>query len=313
MNKLLGFLLAVVIGSILSSCTGGDHLSPGEAKKIIAAHFKYPIIVSKRIDVRENGTEVLRFLKNGGYIASSPIRTCCGDYYPTTEKGRPYFGEIIQNLSEAKLSFDCGYSKKVIKSIEEIVIDKQTNSATVKYVEGLEPNEPIFSSVIKKSRGGGPDININETQTITAKLKQFAEGWKVEESTADANASSPSSAAKQTAAYADMPGPGEKVEIGGDHYIIYGFDKKPRMGPVIMKVQVFTKGGKKETSMEVRADAGMPSMRGAHETGDRPFTLSNKGDYLLPINIVMPGDWEIRLTLLQEGKVIFRGGYNFDV
>ena len=80
-----------------------------------------------------------------------------------------------------------------------------------------------------------------------------------------------------------------------------------------MKVQVFTKEGKKETSMEVRADAGMPSMRGEHETGDRPFVLSNKGDYLLPINIVMPGDWEIRLTLLKEGKVIFRGGYNFDV
>ncbi len=110
-----------------------------------------------------------------------------------------------------------------------------------------------------------------------------------------------------------MPEPGKKVAIGSDRYIIYGFDKKPKLGTVIMKVQVFTKEGKKDTSLEVKADAGMPSMRGAHETGDRPFTLSNKGDYLLPINIVMPGDWEIRLTLLKEGKVIFRGRYNFDV
>jgi hypothetical protein len=54
-------------------------------------------------------------------------------------------------------------------------------------------------------------------------------------------------------------------------------------------------------------------MGGAHETGDKAFTLSNKGDYLLPINIVMPGDWEIRLTVLKEGKVIFRGRYNFNV
>jgi predicted metalloprotease len=54
-------------------------------------------------------------------------------------------------------------------------------------------------------------------------------------------------------------------------------------------------------------------MKGAHETGDRPFKLSKKGDYLLPIDIVMPGDWEIRLTLLKDGKVIFRGSYQFDV
>jgi hypothetical protein len=40
--------------------------------------------------------------------------------------------------------------------------------------------------------------------------------------------------------------------------------------------------------MEITADAGMPAMSGAHDTGDRPFALSNKGTYLLPVNIVMP-------------------------
>ena len=54
-------------------------------------------------------------------------------------------------------------------------------------------------------------------------------------------------------------------------------------------------------------------MRGAHETGDRAFPVSKKGSYLLPINIVMPGGWEIRLTVLKGGKVIFRGSYEFDV
>jgi hypothetical protein len=114
-------------------------------------------------------------------------------------------------------------------------------------------------------------------------------------------------------AYPPMPGPGKKVPVGSDHYLIYGFDKKPKLGTVIMKVEIFTKEGKKDTSMEIKADAGMPSMKGAHETGEQPFKLSQKGDYLLPINIVMPGDWEIRLTLLKEGKVIFRGSYQFDV
>jgi hypothetical protein len=85
------------------------------------------------------------------------------------------------------------------------------------------------------------------------------------------------------------------------------------MGTVIMKVEVYAPDGKKDTSLEVLADSGMPSMRGAHETGDKSFKLSNKGEYLLPIDIVMPGDWEIRLTVKKDGKVMFRGRYNFDV
>ncbi len=119
--------------------------------------------------------------------------------------------------------------------------------------------------------------------------------------------------AEQQPAYPTMPGRGKKVPIGNDYYFIYGFDKKPKLGTVIMKVEIFTKDGKKDTSIEAKADAGMPSMKGAHETGDQTFKLSKKGDYLLPINIVMPGDWEIRLTLLKGGKVIFRGSYRFDV
>jgi hypothetical protein len=113
--------------------------------------------------------------------------------------------------------------------------------------------------------------------------------------------------------YPTMPGPGKKVPVGNDYYLIYGFDKKPKLGTVIIKVEVFTTQGKKDTSLEVKADAGMPSMRGAHDTGDQPFKLSNKGDYLLPINIVMHGDWEVRFTVLKDGKVIFRGSYQFDV
>jgi hypothetical protein len=110
-----------------------------------------------------------------------------------------------------------------------------------------------------------------------------------------------------------MAEPGKKVPVGTDYYLQYGFDKKPKLGTVIMKVEIFTKEGKKDTSFEVKADAGMPSMRGAHETGDQTFKLSKKGEYLLPINLVMPGEWEVRLTVLKEGKVIFKGSHRFDV
>jgi len=121
------------------------------------------------------------------------------------------------------------------------------------------------------------------------------------------------SGGEKAAAFPVMAKPGNKVLLPGGYYFIYGFDKKPKLGTMIIKVEIFTKDNKKDTSFEVKAEAGMPSMKGAHETGDQSFTLSKKGDYLLPINIVMPGDWEIRLTFFKEGKVAFRGSYPFDV
>ncbi len=121
------------------------------------------------------------------------------------------------------------------------------------------------------------------------------------------------SAAGQGPTFPSMPGPGKKVSIGNDYYLVYGFDKKPKLGTIIMKVEIFAKDGKKDTSYEIKGDSGMPSMKGAHETGDQPFKISKKGDYLLPINIVMPGDWEVRLTVFKDGKVVFRGSYQFDV
>jgi hypothetical protein len=120
-------------------------------------------------------------------------------------------------------------------------------------------------------------------------------------------------ASEKTPVYAPMPAPGKKVPMEGGYYLIYGFDKKPKLGTAIMKIEIFNEQGKKDTSFEAKADTGMPSMKGAHETGERGFSVSKKGDYLLPIPIVMPGDWEMRLTILKEGKVVFRGRYNFDV
>jgi hypothetical protein len=122
-------------------------------------------------------------------------------------------------------------------------------------------------------------------------------------------------AGAQKTAYLPMAEPGKRILIGNGNYFIYGFDKKPKLGTVIMKVEIFHANGEKDTSLKVFADAGMPSMGGknAHDTGDRGFALSRKGVYLLPINIVMPGDWEIRLTVVKDDKSVFIGRYDFDI
>jgi hypothetical protein len=115
------------------------------------------------------------------------------------------------------------------------------------------------------------------------------------------------------AVYPPLPKPGEKVTIDANHYFTYGFDKAPKIGVAIMRVEVFTRDGKRDTSFVVKGDADMPSMRGAHSTGDKEFSLSAKGVYLLPVRLVMPGDWEIRFTFEKGGKVLFRGAYLFDL
>ena len=106
---------------------------------------------------------------------------------------------------------------------------------------------------------------------------------------------------------------GQKYWIGDQYYFVYNFDKKPQMGTIIMKIQVFTKDGKQDTSLEITADADMPSMKGAHSSGNQHFKMNKKGDYLLPVNVVMPGDWEVVLNFLKDKKPIYTGSVRFNV
>lgn len=107
--------------------------------------------------------------------------------------------------------------------------------------------------------------------------------------------------------------PGQKTWLGEDYYFIYEFDKKPQMGTIIMKIQVFTKGGKQDSSLEIVGSADMPSMKGAHSTGEQTFKLNKKGDYLLPVNVVMPGDWEVVLNFSKDKRPIYTGSVRFNV
>ncbi len=106
---------------------------------------------------------------------------------------------------------------------------------------------------------------------------------------------------------------GQKYWIGDERYFTYDFDKKPQMGTIIMKVQVFAKDGKQDTSLEITGSADMPSMKGAHSSGETLFKMNKKGDYLLPVNVVMPGEWEVVLNFLKDKKPIYTGSVRFNV
>ncbi len=110
-----------------------------------------------------------------------------------------------------------------------------------------------------------------------------------------------------------VPGPGKKCPINDDYYFKYEFNEKPKMGMSILKIQVFDKKNNQVVPFKITGRSDMLSMRGAHDSGDVEFKLNRKNDYLLPVNVVMPGDWEIRVIVLLNDQAVFRGSIRFDV
>ncbi|MCX6566167.1 MAG: hypothetical protein NTW38_07050 [Candidatus Aminicenantes bacterium] len=110
-----------------------------------------------------------------------------------------------------------------------------------------------------------------------------------------------------------VPGPNKKYPIAANYYLKYSFSEKPRMGLVILKIQVFDQYNDQVVPFKATGRSGMPSMRGAHDSGEVEFKLNKKNDYLLPINVVMPGDWEIRVTFRLNDQAVFHGSIRFNV
>ena len=46
---------------------------------------------------------------------------------------------------------------------------------------------------------------------------------------------------------------------------------------------------------------------------DVPLKLNKAKNYLLPVSVVMPGDWEVVLTFRAGERIVFRGAIRFDV
>ena len=123
----------------------------------------------------------------------------------------------------------------------------------------------------------------------------------------------PSGPQNQEPVFQDLAKSGKKCWIGEVNYFTWEFDKTPKMGTSILIIKLYDRDGKRVTDVAITGQSDMPSMRGAHDSGEIAFKLNKAGDYLLPVNVVMPGDWEVRLTFSRNGSVIFRGKVTFDV
>lgn len=105
---------------------------------------------------------------------------------------------------------------------------------------------------------------------------------------------------------------GKKNPLPGGAWFTWKFDKKPQLGTAFVKVQVFNKDKKRDTSYEVIGESGMPSMR-YHDTGPVKFQLNKKGDYLLPVDVLMAGEWELVIRVTKDGREIYAGKVDYSV
>jgi hypothetical protein len=162
---------------------------------------------------------------------------------------------------------------------------------------------------------------LNTVETVHAgQQKKFYDpdrGMKIDEASAAAIPVSDHvlSAGIQTQepVYNELAAPEKKCRIGEDHYFTYRFVKPPKMGTAILKIELFDKNDQRVTDLNIVGMSDMPSMRGAHDSGEVAFKLNKKGDYLMPVNIVMAGEWEIKLHFLKGTDVIYRGSFKFHV
>ncbi|MHB8054746.1 MAG: hypothetical protein ACYDH3_05820 [Candidatus Aminicenantales bacterium] len=132
-------------------------------------------------------------------------------------------------------------------------------------------------------------------------------------SSASTSISFQTTAAQSEIIWTPVPGPGKKCPINDDYYFKYEFSEKPKMGMVILKIQVFDRDKNQVVPFEAVGRADMPEMRGTHDSGDVEFKVNKVNNYLLPVNVVMPGEWEIKVVFLLNDKAVFHGNIKFDV
>ncbi|MFH0887296.1 MAG: hypothetical protein V1843_03930 [bacterium] len=108
-------------------------------------------------------------------------------------------------------------------------------------------------------------------------------------------------------------GSNKSNKLGSDYYYTYQFDQKPSLGTSILKVQVYGNDGKKSAPFKITGSVSMPSMGTDHDSGEQVFRMNKKGDYLLPVDLVMQGSWEITLIFYKGESEYARSKITIDI
>jgi hypothetical protein len=110
----------------------------------------------------------------------------------------------------------------------------------------------------------------------------------------------------------DLGKPGTKTAIGKGLTLTYSFNVHPAMGMVILKVRVTDKDGNPEDGISLTGISDMPEMQDSN-SGKVKFVQNKKKDFLFPINVTMPGKWQVTVVAEKKKKAFFTGIINFNV
>jgi hypothetical protein len=109
-----------------------------------------------------------------------------------------------------------------------------------------------------------------------------------------------------------LAGEGRSCALPGGLHFFYRFASRPKLGTVVLKVQVFGPDGARVTALKISGRTSMPQMKDM-DSGEQGFKLNRKGDYLLPVDIGMPGGWEVVLSFYKGSQRIYRGKIGFEL
>ena len=110
----------------------------------------------------------------------------------------------------------------------------------------------------------------------------------------------------------DLGQPGTKTVIGTDLTFTYSFNVHPALGMVVLKVKVTDRDGNPVEGLTIKGISDMPEMHDSN-SGKVKFLQNKKKDFLLPINVTMPGKWQVTITVEKGKKPLLNGVINFNV
>jgi len=179
-NFLMSLPGLIILFSVIS-CSAGSNLSEGEAKKIITQSFPYSGYVfphgnpeatwvwCKKEDLQNLlNSGHLRFHKDGIYIPTEK-----GTIYTEDSKNYP----IIEYSYPSNFIYKGPLVKRFIKDINEILIDKQTNTAIVKFNVDYKPVEPYYSTLCAVKKDDYCN-KANYPKQGVINLKKYDKGWR---------------------------------------------------------------------------------------------------------------------------------------
>ncbi|MDR3112191.1 MAG: hypothetical protein LBU55_03355 [Elusimicrobiota bacterium] len=97
------------------------------------------------------------------------------------------------------------------------------------------------------------------------------------------------------------------IKINNNYSFKYEFVKNPKIGTVVLKITAFNKKGIQTGNLDFIANYDMPAMRGSHTFFNKKFKKNKNNIYLLPVNFVMRGVWEVNIVVKESNRSIFSG------